>query len=160
MKVTLLAIGNVIGRHGSAVTYCISAAVLACCFGSTVWAQTVSPILSDQLLAKAAPDECFAGIGQPYPPLQAGGTCPSGSIPKRNQAYVWGLTQVGTQLWFGTAANVLCLGAGAVNPQPVQKQHMSANLAPASTPSSTTYPLLRAIGGHQRFTFTICLTTA
>jgi hypothetical protein len=29
---------------------------------------------------------------------------------------------VGTQLWFGTAANVLCLGAGAVNPQPVQKQ--------------------------------------
>jgi hypothetical protein len=76
------------------------------------------PILSDQLLAKAAPDECFAGIGQPYPPLQADGTCPAGSIPKRNQGYVWGLTQVGTQVWFGTDANVLCVGGG--DPPPVQ----------------------------------------
>jgi hypothetical protein len=118
MKTTV--IRNVIRRQGYAATGAIIAAVLACCFASTGTAQIVPmPILSDQLLAKAAPDECFAGIGKPYPPLQAGGTCPAGSIPKRNQAYVWGLTQVGTQLWFGTAANVICVTTGG-NPQPYQ----------------------------------------
>ncbi|MFG1915221.1 hypothetical protein [Micromonospora sp. NPDC048898] len=58
-----------------------------------------------RLLAKAAPDECFAGIGVPYPP---GPPCAEGQ-PKVNQAYVWGLAQTGRRLWFGTGANVLCL---------------------------------------------------
>ena len=62
-------------------------------------------ILSRQLLAKAQPDECFYEIGSPYPP---GPPCEYG-IPKVNQAYVWGLTKTGTQLWFGTAPNVHCL---------------------------------------------------
>ncbi len=61
------------------------------------------------LLAKAKPDECFDGIGKPYP---AGPPCASGKA-KVNQAYVWGLTQAGTNVWFGTGANVHCLVSGA-----------------------------------------------
>ena len=61
------------------------------------------------LLAKAKPDECFAGVGVPYP---AGPPC-AGGIKKVNQAYVWGLTRVGSDVWFGTGANVHCLTSGA-----------------------------------------------
>jgi hypothetical protein len=61
------------------------------------------------LLAKAKPDECFAGIGVPYP---AGPPCATGQ-PKVNQAYVWGLTRVGGDIWFGTGANTHCLTSGA-----------------------------------------------
>lgn len=70
------------------------------------------------LLAKAQPDECFAGIGVNYPP---GPPCSSG-IPKVNQAYVWGLTQAGKDLWFGTAPNVHCLVIGTFlqQTQPIQ----------------------------------------
>jgi hypothetical protein len=96
--------------------------VLALCFTSAGIAQNQpNPILTRQLLAQAAPDECFAGIGQPYPAMLSPGVCPSGSVPKTNQAYVWGLTESGTKLWFGTAANVLCLTPGSEqNPTPVQ----------------------------------------
>lgn len=40
--------------------------------------------------------------------------CPEGSqaIPKVNQAYVWDLTRVGDNVFFGTAPNVLCLVLG------------------------------------------------
>ena len=59
--------------------------------------------LSYRLLAKAEPDECFDAVGQPS-------TCSEGEVPNKvNQAYVWGLTQSGDNLWFGTAANVVCL---------------------------------------------------
>jgi hypothetical protein len=61
------------------------------------------------LLAKAKPDECFAGIGKPYP---AGPPCAGGKA-KVNQAYVWGLTQAGRNVWFSTGANVHCLVSGA-----------------------------------------------
>jgi hypothetical protein len=56
-------------------------------------------------LDHAEPNACFAGIGEPYPP---GPPCPEGSQEKIDQAYVWGLTQEGNSLWFGTGANVLC----------------------------------------------------
>jgi hypothetical protein len=62
-----------------------------------------------KLLAKAQPDECFNGIGQPYP---AGPPCEVGQ-PKVDQSYVWGLTQVGSKVWFGTGANVQCFVTGA-----------------------------------------------
>lgn len=65
------------------------------------------PVMKMNRLAKTAPDECYNGIGQPYPELNPDGTCPEG-IPKRNQSYVWGLTQSGGKLYFGTASNVLC----------------------------------------------------
>jgi hypothetical protein len=61
------------------------------------------------LLAKAKPDECFNGIGAPYP---AGPPCAEGQA-KVNQAYVWGLTRVGDDVWFGTGTNNQCLTSGA-----------------------------------------------
>ena len=61
------------------------------------------------LLAKAKPDECFNGIGQTYP---VGPPCAEGQA-KVNQAYVWGLTKIGSDVWFGTGANVNCLVSGA-----------------------------------------------
>ncbi|MGM0384923.1 MAG: hypothetical protein ACQERF_02920 [Actinomycetota bacterium] len=69
--------------------------------------------LRDTLLASAQPDECFADIGEPHPEgtYDEDGTltCPEGSQPKVNQAYVWGLTKSGDDLWFGTGPNILCL---------------------------------------------------
>lgn len=61
--------------------------------------------MSIEVLAKAVADECFAGVGVPYPP---GPPCAQGQ-PKVNDAYVWGLAKAGRRLWFGTGANVLCL---------------------------------------------------
>lgn len=66
-----------------------------------------------RLLAKAQPEECFDAMGQPS-------ACDPGEVPNKvNQAYVWGLTQSGDNLWFGTAANVICLASsllGATDP--------------------------------------------
>ncbi|WP_426513300.1 hypothetical protein ACPPVO_23365 [Dactylosporangium sp. McL0621] len=70
--------------------------------------QTTRVSSGPELLAKAQPDECFAGIGQPYP---AGPPCKDGK-PKVNQSYVWGLTKTGDRVWFGTGANVQCLTLG------------------------------------------------
>src|SRR5512133_1382582 len=71
------------------------------------------PVFVDQdhassLLAKAKPDECFNGIGQPITKPDANGVSATGK-PKVNDAYVWGLTKVGDNLFFGTLANTLCL---------------------------------------------------
>ena len=71
-------------------------------------AQAASPYTFTRI-AKAQPDECFNGVGVVYPP---GPPCAAGK-PKVNQSYVWGLTQVGTKIWFGTGANVHCLVSGA-----------------------------------------------
>jgi hypothetical protein len=74
----------------------------------------IPPVIASRLqyqftkLAKAKPDECFNGVGQPYP---VGPPCATGQ-PKVNQGYVWGLTQVGKMIWFGTGANVHCLVSG------------------------------------------------
>jgi len=74
-----------------------------------------SPLHPHQLLARAEPDECFAGIGEPYPALEPDGTCPQSDDPeaepvlvKTNPSYVFGLTAAGDDLWFGTVANYLC----------------------------------------------------
>jgi hypothetical protein len=61
------------------------------------------------VIAEAEVDECWAGLGQPYPPKNADGTCPSGSIPRRNAGYAWGMTKTADHLWYGTGANVPCL---------------------------------------------------
>ncbi|BCJ53960.1 hypothetical protein Asp14428_54350 [Actinoplanes sp. NBRC 14428] len=84
-------------------------AVLLALAGSAVPAVAADDAYAFTLLAKAAPDECFDGIGLPYP---AGPPCAQGQ-EKVSQAYVWGLTKVGTDLWFGTGANVHCLVSGA-----------------------------------------------
>jgi hypothetical protein len=60
------------------------------------------------LLAKAAPDECYGGVGATYV-AKTSADCPSGRQAKVNQAYVFGLTKSGGDLWLGTAPNTLCL---------------------------------------------------
>jgi hypothetical protein len=76
---------------------------------------------SNTLLANAEPDECYAGIGVDYPD---GPPCPVGSIEKTNQAYVWGLTQTGDSLWFGTGANILCTTYGVfLDPEPTENDY-------------------------------------
>jgi hypothetical protein len=74
-------------------------------------ARAPAAALSQTLLAKAAVDECYAGIGVDYPPVDADGTCPSGK-PKRNQGYLWGLTKHKNNLWFGTIPNPTCIAEG------------------------------------------------
>ncbi|MER7003943.1 hypothetical protein ABT297_12975 [Dactylosporangium sp. NPDC000555] len=76
--------------------------------GAAVRADTTRVSSGPELLAKAAPDECFAGVDQPYP---AGPPCKSGQ-QKVNQSYVWGMTKSGDRVWFGTGANVQCLTLG------------------------------------------------
>ena len=74
-----------------------------------------SPALSPQLLDKARPDECFNGVGQPYSgTVGLGCTDFPGSQPKVNQSYVWGLTQHGDDLFFGTAPNPHCMVIGSL----------------------------------------------
>ncbi|WFE28857.1 hypothetical protein O7623_06620 [Solwaraspora sp. WMMD791] len=68
-----------------------------------------SPAFAHELLAKATPEECFVGIGLPYP---AGPPCAQGQA-KVNQAYVWSLAKADDRLWFGTGANVHCIVTGA-----------------------------------------------
>ncbi len=88
-------------------------------FGAnTDWETWPSPLFQDrELLAKASPDGCFVSIGNQsnvYNP-QFGNdplVCPKGSAQKVNQSYVWGLTQSGNGLWFGTAPNVHCMVIG------------------------------------------------
>lgn len=76
-------------------------------------AKSQAPVLKSRLLAAAAPDECFAGVGEPYPAgtydAEGNLVCPEGSQTKVNQAYVWGLTKTGDDLWFGTGPNIVCL---------------------------------------------------
>ncbi|MCB9259212.1 MAG: T9SS type A sorting domain-containing protein [Ignavibacteriales bacterium] len=80
-------------------------------FSSTSQAQLLDNNIDYELLAKALPDEDFFGIGNPNNNYNPYLTSFSGT-PKVNQAYVWGLTRVGNQLWFGTAPNVHCLVVG------------------------------------------------
>ncbi|HEX2251661.1 MAG TPA: IPTL-CTERM sorting domain-containing protein [Thermoanaerobaculia bacterium] len=75
--------------------------------------------LERTLLAKARPDECYAGLGEvPHPALQPDGTCDPAevdgtpAVPKVNEAYVWGLALAGPRLWIGTVANTHCLVLG------------------------------------------------
>jgi len=68
----------------------------------------VQGILGRELLAKAKGDQCFNGIGNPYPP---GPPCAEGQ-DKVNQGYVFGLAKNGHNLWIGTSANQLCTVLG------------------------------------------------
>ena len=70
--------------------------------------------LENELLAKAKPDACFYGIGNPDNIYDPGLVVPCGvgGKAKVNQAYVWGLAKSGGELWFGTVPNVLCLVEG------------------------------------------------
>lgn len=71
------------------------------------------PILDRNLIFRAQPDECFTFIGGPRPPVSDDGTCPPGSQPKVNQAYIWSAGQTGDWVISGTGTNALCFGGTA-----------------------------------------------
>ena len=77
-----------------------------------------SSSLFKELLAKAAPDECYYGIGDERndfsPGLDPDSCRAEGGVLKVNQAYVWGLTKSGDDIWFGTAPNYNCLVSGSI----------------------------------------------
>ena len=92
------------------------------------------------LRAKAPADECFAFISNPSPlptftdPTRCSSypTPPGMPVakPKVNQSYVWGLTESGDDVWWGTFANANCLTqAGSVpstpNPNGAPNSHMT-----------------------------------
>jgi hypothetical protein len=62
-----------------------------------------------EVLAHAWPDEYFFAVGSStndYEPLGIDPfNCPPGSVPKVNQAYVWGLGKSQNDMYFGTLAN-------------------------------------------------------
>jgi len=68
------------------------------------------PTISPVLRAKAAPDECYKGLGLNGPPPLARPPCTPPAIPKVSEGYVWSLAVKGDDVWFGTTANPLCLG--------------------------------------------------
>lgn len=71
-----------------------------------------------QRVAQAEPDECYNGFGQPYVPFDE---CDGRGVPKRNQAYPWGMTRRGDRIWIGTAANIGQLAKGLLGfPFPVE----------------------------------------
>src|SRR5437588_10626124 len=72
------------------------------------------PTTNGSLRAKAQPDECFSifGIGANLPFTKP--PC-FFSTPKVNQAYIWGITDAGTDLWFGTVANPHCVTDGGLS---------------------------------------------
>jgi hypothetical protein len=83
----------------------------------TVCATDIPLMYEYTLMAKAAPDEMFFGIGNTNNLFVATGidreAClQAGGQPKVNQAYVWGLTRAGDDLWFGTGPNVNILVSG------------------------------------------------
>ncbi|MCF8035304.1 MAG: hypothetical protein K9K62_00385 [Desulfobacteraceae bacterium] len=75
-------------------------------FVSPGFGMGTSPAIESEMVARAKVDECFNGIGEPFEP---GPECGRDEKPKCNQSYLWGLTKAGNNLWFGTAANMLCL---------------------------------------------------
>ena len=60
-----------------------------------------------KLLDKAIVDECFVEVGSALNQYPFKGNC--ADQPKKNEAYVWGMTQFGDNLFYGTGANVMCL---------------------------------------------------
>jgi len=66
-----------------------------------------------ELLAKAQPDGCYNGFGEPDTDLP----CTAPAIPKVNQGYIWGMTKVGDEIWFGTMSNTFCAVFGTLAAQ-------------------------------------------
>ncbi|WP_444901808.1 hypothetical protein ACJJIG_00005 [Microbulbifer sp. SSSA007] len=64
-------------------------------------------------LFKAPVDECFNGVGEPYPEL-VDGVCSAGE-PKRNGAQIWGMAESPRFLYWGTGANVPCTAQASPN---------------------------------------------
>lgn len=63
-------------------------------------------------ITEASPDECFFGVENENNQYPLPNGCTQGSQPKRNEAYVWGLTQFEDNIFFGTGANIMFCPAG------------------------------------------------
>src|SRR3989442_1504200 len=85
------------------------AAVFSSCLLFFVNSAHAQPTINSVLRARAAPDECYKGLGLNGPLPVARPPCTSPAIPKVNEGYVWSLAVKGDDVWFGTAANPLCL---------------------------------------------------
>ncbi|MEO3819772.1 hypothetical protein [Plantactinospora sp. B24E8] len=109
---------------------------------SALAAATTSP----ELLAKAAPDECFGGSS---PPISAWAGCETGQ-PKVNHSYVWGLTASGDHLWFGTAPNVHCLtiGTSLAVTEPIENDDYVCEYG--ESPQRSENPAIPPAGGDWR----------
>ena len=95
------------------------------------------PILKNVLAFKSQPDECIQNPNPANPPssqvspfVTVGSTgnifpeappCPSGSQPKVNTSYAWGMTQTGSHVWIGTAVSGYCLTAAGLQPVNAQQ---------------------------------------
>ena len=64
------------------------------------------------LRAKAAPDDCWLGLGANLPFQMP--ACSGGATPKVNQGYVWAMTEAGDKIFFGTLSNGQCVTAGGL----------------------------------------------
>lgn len=104
---------------------------------STTTTTTVPPTpLTTTLAAQAQPDECFAGIGNPYPAIDgcaANNTFTYNSNTyngqlKVSQSYPWSMQEVDGLIWLGTVPNILCqagaldIGGGATTPSFLSKR--------------------------------------
>ncbi|MFT3896641.1 MAG: hypothetical protein QM719_02940 [Thermomonas sp.] len=105
-------------RHGALAVLAVVAGIGAATATRVAVADPQPILTSNQLLAQAAPDECFNGIGVDYPAINPDGTCTQGE-PKYNESYIWGLTEQGGKLWFGTMANAACILDGMAGGQPM-----------------------------------------
>lgn len=59
-----------------------------------------------KVLAKASVDECYRGVGNGEYPIE--NDCNGGEL-KKNEAYIWGMTEFEENIFFGSGANVGCL---------------------------------------------------
>jgi hypothetical protein len=95
------------------------------------------PTINPVLRAKAAPDECYKGLGVNGPLPISRPPCISPAIPKVSEGYVWSLAVSGDDVWIGTAVNPLCLAeswsALANNPYETDAWVCEFGLSPYST---------------------------
>ncbi|MEE8171040.1 MAG: hypothetical protein V3T70_10875 [Phycisphaerae bacterium] len=91
--------------------YMILVSAFCCAAAAALGCRRDQPILDVELLAKAQPDECFVGVGNPnnvYPWDPQTDTCSNGRL-KVNESYLWGMTKADNHIWMGTGANIICL---------------------------------------------------
>src|SRR5512142_2735160 len=86
-----------------------------------------------KVLAKAKPDECYAGLNYAATNLQSFNASYPRNLSKAdikscldaglrlkiNQSYIWGMTTSGNNIWFGTAANNVCRAPTSLLGQPI-----------------------------------------
>ena len=91
-------------KHLTYVLVAISFVVFCIAFSSPAGAAETW-----EVIAKASPDECFFGVGSDENQYPMTDLCEPPGQPKTNEAYVWGLTKFGNNIFFGTGPNIHCL---------------------------------------------------